>query len=352
MKNSSAENAARPREVGLRTRLHFSIYSSKAGFRLLQAQRRAARPFELLRRKRAASALSSRVAASGSTPLRIDPKLGYRWIEPGELPGIDTIVKSCTEAVTEARPHVQRLVDAAPGRFRIAFDFLGDERVAQRPELVDSMVTDELLDCVSDYLGAVPVLRRVAIGYSPGQPEEADEEEWGGSQLFHYDGEDDRQVKLFVLLSDVEDDRHGPLTFLPAAASARVSDALGGKPEGPAGSYMRAGPYTDEAVRQHASPDEFIQMTGKKGRALLLDTCATLHQGSRVKAGHERIVFMGAIQRYHLVHATPYNWFDSERFDPGTPQRMALSPPDPRERGFFFPDPLRGDHAINARGAG
>ncbi len=323
---------------------------------MLQAQRRAAAPFELLRRKRAAQALRARVAASAaastSGPLRIDPKLGYRWIEPGELPGIDTIVRSCGEAVDEARPHVQRLVDAAPGRFRIAFDFLGDERVARRPELVDSMVTDELLDCASDYLGAIPVLRRVAIGYSPGQPEDADEEEWGGSQLFHYDGEDDRQIKLFVLLSDVEDDRHGPLKFLPAEASERVSRALGGKPEGPAGSYMRAGPYSDEAVRQHASPDEFIEMTGKRGRALLLDTCATLHQGSRVKAGHERIVFMGALQRYHLVHATPYNWFDSERFDAGTVQHMALSPPDPRERGFFFPDPLRDDHATNARGAG
>ncbi|MEM8713268.1 MAG: hypothetical protein AAGG01_20170, partial [Planctomycetota bacterium] len=223
MKNQVTENAAAERQVGLKTRLHFSIYSSKAGFRLLQAQKRVARPFELLRRKRAAQALHAKVVASGATPLRIDPELGYRWIEPGELPGIDDIVRSCTEAIDEARPHVQRLVDSAPGRFRIAFDFLGDERVASRPELVDSMVTDELLDCVSDYLGAVPVLRRVAIGYSPGQPEEADEDEWGGSQLFHYDGEDDRQVKLFVLLSDVEDDRHGPLTFLPAAASRRVS---------------------------------------------------------------------------------------------------------------------------------
>lgn len=352
MKNPVIENAAAERQVGLKTRLHFSIYSSKAGFRLLQAQRRAAHPFELLRRKRAASALAAKVVASGAKPLRIDPKLGYRWIEPGELPGIDTIVESCTEAIGEARPHVQRLIDAAPGRFRIAFDFLGDDRVAGRPELVDSMVTDELLDCVSDYLGAVPVLRRVAIGYSPGQPEEADEEEWGGSQLFHYDGEDDRQIKLFVLLSDVEDDRHGPLTFLSAEASERVSHALGGKPEGPAGSYMRAGPYSDADVRKHAAPEEFIQMTGKRGRALLLDTCATLHQGSRVKAGHERIVFMGAVQRYHLVHATPYNWFDAERFAPGTPQRMALTPPDPRSRGFFFPDPLRGDHATNARGTG
>ena len=97
-----------------------------------------------------------------------------------------------------------------------AFDFLGDDRVNERPELVDAMVSDELLACASDYLGAVPVLRRVAIGYSPGQVDT--DHAWAGSQLFHYDGEDDRQVKRFVLLTDVEDERHGPLTFLSAAA--------------------------------------------------------------------------------------------------------------------------------------
>lgn len=348
MKNEVVQNASEKRRVGLRTRLHFSLYSNGAGFRALQAQRRLARPLAYVKRKRAAAAL---IARTPKAPL-IDPELGYRWIEPGELPGIDRLVESCTEAIGEARPHVQRLVDAAPGRFRIAFDFLGDERVARRPELVDAMVSDEVLASTSDYLGAIPVLRRVAIGYSPGQPEEADADEWGGSQLFHYDGEDDRQVKVFVLLSDVEDERHGPLTFLSAAASKRVAKALGDKPEGPIGSYMRAGPYTDEQVRAHADESEFVQMTGKRGRTLLLDTCATLHQGSRVKAGHERIVFMGAFQRYHLVHATPYNWFDASRYEPGTPQHMALSPPDPRPRGFFFPDPLAEDGATTQRGAG
>lgn len=348
MKNEVLEDAGRERRVGLRTRLHFSLYSSPVGFRALQAQRRMAHPLELVRRRRAAA----EVMRSAPGFPRIDPELGYRWIEPGELPGMDTLVDSCTAAIDDARPHVQRLVDAAPGRFRIAFDFLGDERVYERPELVDAMVSNELLASTADYLGAVPVLRRVAIGYSPGQPEDASPDDWGGSQLFHYDGEDDRQVKIFVLLSDVEDERHGPLTFLSAAVSRRVSTALGGKPEGPIGSYMRAGPYSDEQVRRHASPDEFLQMTGKRGRVLLLDTCATLHQGSRVRAGHERIVFMGAFQRFHLVHATPYNWFDASRFEPGTPQHLALTPPDPRPRGFFFPDPLREDGATHARGAG
>lgn len=345
--NDVLEDAGKKRRVGLRTRLHFSLYSSRAGFQLLKAQRRLAHPFELRRRKRAASELIERV---GTFP-KIDPDLGYRWIEPGELPGIDALVDSCTNAIDDARPHVERLVEAAPGRFRIAFDFLGDDRVQDRPELVDAMVSDEILASTSDYLGAVPVLRRVAIGYSPGH-EDSDDPEWGGSQLFHYDGEDDKQVKLFVLLTDVEDERHGPLTFVPAAESRRATRILGDGPRGPVGSYMRAGPFTDEQVREVVDPSQFLTMTGKRGRALLLDTCATLHQGSRVQHGHERIVFMGVLQRYHLVHATPYNWFDASRFEPGTPQHLALTPPDPRPRNFFFPDPLSDDAATVRRGAG
>lgn len=346
MPDQVVEDAYRPRRVGLRTRLHYSIYSSRAGFQLLKAQRCLAHPVELRRRRRAGQELIARLDAFP----RIDPALGYRWIEPGDLPGIDALVASCRGAIAEARPHVPRLVDTVPGRFRIAFDVLGDDRVHARPELVDAMVSDELLACAADYLGAVPVLRRIAIGYSPGNPSAADPA-WAGSQLIHFDGEDDRQIKLFVLLTDVVDERHGPLTFLPAAASREATRILGGRPLGPVGSYMRAGPYSDEQVRAVVDPSDFITMTGRRGRVLLLDTSSTLHQGSRVHHGHERIVFMGVLQRYHLVHATPSNWFDASRFAPGTPQRLALTPPDPRPRNYFFPDPLVAGAATERRGA-
>ncbi|MEM6674767.1 MAG: hypothetical protein AAF726_18110, partial [Planctomycetota bacterium] len=119
------EDASKPRKIGLRSRLHYSIYSRPAGFRLLQAQRRVARPVELRKRRRAGEELKARLP---NAP-QIDPELGYRWIEPGELPGIDDIVRSCSEVVQGARAHVDRLIDAVPGRFRIAFDFLGDDTV-------------------------------------------------------------------------------------------------------------------------------------------------------------------------------------------------------------------------------
>ena len=69
MTSQVMEDAYRPRRVGLRTRLHYSIYSSRAGFRLLKAQRHIAHPVELRRRKRAAAELKRKVGTS----LNIDP---------------------------------------------------------------------------------------------------------------------------------------------------------------------------------------------------------------------------------------------------------------------------------------
>ena len=345
MSTSVLRDATRARRVGLRTRLHFSLYGSELGFRGLKAWKRLRARGPLGER----AAVGEQLVECTGCPVRIDPELGYRWIEPGELPGLDRVLQSCDGVLEEARPHLDRLQREAPGRYRIAFDLLGDEGVARRPELVDAMVSDELLACASDYLGAVPVLRRVGVGYSPGQ-ELADDGSWAGSQLFHFDGEDDRQIKMFVLLTDVDDERDGPLTFLPAAASRDAVRRLGKRPLGPVGSYMRAGPYADADVRRVVDPSQLQTMTGKRGRVLLLDTSTTLHQGSRVHHGHERAVFMGVLQRYDLVHGTPHNWFDPGRFAPGTAQRLALTPPRPVTPNFYFPDPLAPRAATARRG--
>ncbi|MDB2576592.1 hypothetical protein N9Z54_05245 [Planctomycetota bacterium] len=347
MSSSALRDALRTREVGLRTRLHFSVYANKVGFRLLKGHRKLAHWGARRARAAAGKALIERTGC----PVKIDPELGYRWIEPGELPGMDALINSCDGVVEGARPHLPRLGAEAPGRYRIAFDLLGDDGLDQRPELVDAMVSDELLACASDYLGGVPLLRRVAVGHSPGH-EEPQGTTWAGSQLFHFDGEDDRQIKVFVLLTDVEDERDGPLTFLPAAASRDAVKKLGGRPVGPVGSYMRAGPYSDEAVREVVNPADLVTMTGKRGRVLLLDTSTTLHQGSRVHHGHERTVFMGVLQRFDLVHETPFNWIDPSRFADGSAQALALTPPRPIQRNFFFPDPLAESSATARRGAG
>ena len=123
MANPDPKDALRDHEVGLLTRLHFAVYGSELGFRLLKGHRKLS--FLGARRKRAAA--GRELIERTGCPVTIDPELGYRWVEPGELPGMDALIRSCDGVVEEARPHLPRLKAQAPGRYRIAFDLLGDD---------------------------------------------------------------------------------------------------------------------------------------------------------------------------------------------------------------------------------
>ena len=83
-----------------------------------------------------------------------------------------------------------------------------------------------------------------------------------------------------------------------------------------------------------------------------VQTGPTLHQGSRVHHGRERAVFMGVLQRFDLVHETPFNWIDPSRFPEGSAQSLALMPPRPVMRNYYFPDPLAEYSATVRRGVG
>ena len=110
------------------------------------------------------------------------------------------------------------------------------------------------------HLRMVPVLAGVTVLRSPyvaGPP--------SGSQLFDSDWEDVSQLKLFVHCSDVTSS-NGPLTALPAAAWARVKEALhyryGGR------GFRRA----DDEVLALVEPDQLRSFEGPEGTAVFVDT--------------------------------------------------------------------------------
>ena len=129
----------------------------------------------------------------------------------------------------------------------------------------------DLLDAIVSYMGTVPVLRSIQVFYSGTL-----EEEPTSSQLYHCDADDTRQVKIFVLCSDVGSD-NGPLTLLDAARSATVRRATG---------YHFNRRLTDEQVDGvlggPAHPEEVV---GGPGTLCLVDTSRCFHFGSRVVPG-------------------------------------------------------------------
>ncbi|MBV9413194.1 MAG: hypothetical protein JO148_16505 [Acidimicrobiia bacterium] len=176
---------------------------------------------------------------------------------------------------------------------RLRKDLAVGQRGDEKPYLLDRALTGldqssplmrfavdrRIVDPAAAYLGLVPKLTGITILASPHVPGPV-----SGSQLFHSDWEDVRQVKVFVHCSDVRDE-NGPLTAITAEASRRVKQALG---------YRYGGPefrIPDERVAPFLSPGETASFVGPAGSVTFIDTSSCLHLGSRVRAGaDERLV--------------------------------------------------------------
>jgi len=98
------------------------------------------------------------------------------------------------------------------------------------------------------------------------------------SQLWHYDHDDTKTIKLFAYLTDVSDDDDGPFTFLPAQVSSRF------------GFSIRSHRHDCE-VLSHVRPHEVVKMTGPRLSTFMVETSRCLHMGSRLKLGHSRLLY-------------------------------------------------------------
>lgn len=306
-------------------RLSSRVFHNPMGQRVLRWSRGGRAPLEWLLRMRAGRAFGP------DGTLDVDADLGYRRLGREEAPAIEALLARCDQRIRDVRPHLPRWTKAQPGRFQIAFDLLGDEHLDRWPEFLDLALDEKLLGAATRYLGSLPVLRRIALGYSPPSRDPP-----RGSQLFHFDGEDARQLKLFVALEDI-DAGSGPLTFHDAARSQRARIRLPRSRPDPPESRLH-GPYSDEEVERivQMPPQRF---EGPRGSALWLDTSRCLHFGSRVEPGRERLMLMVAYRRFPAIHETPFNVFDEGRFAGDPLRRASLRPPRARPRGWYFPRP-------------
>jgi hypothetical protein len=124
-----------------------------------------------------------------------------------------------------------------------------------------------LLRFVGDYLGGLPILMRINLLRS-----DNDELQDGSSQFYHIDPEDFRQVKLFLLVRDVDDDT-GPLHLVGARESELIQ--LGTN-------YRLANPrLTDVQVDANGGAGAVVRCTGRAGTMVFADTSRCFHMGSR-----------------------------------------------------------------------
>lgn len=132
-----------------------------------------------------------------------------------------------------------------------------------------------LLRLVGNYLDCFPILYRINLLRSSNEYIQD-----GSSQFFHLDPEDFRQVKVFILISDV-DENSGPLHLLSANATDEFRVQTG----------YRHSRLHDEEVFSVVGDGGLTRCSGPRGTMAIGDTSRCLHFGSR-PGNRERFVAM------------------------------------------------------------
>ncbi len=195
----------------------------------------------------------------------LDPDKGYQLIQSGSNPALDRLAQACAEIYRSYRESgaAEQEMARNPNK-RFLLGVLSGNEFLSHPALVADMVDRSLLDAAARYLGAVPRLEGAVLWWTP--PNESAD----SSQMWHIDELAQRQVKILLNCSDVDEDC-GPLHFLPAARSDELRRMM----------RHRRGRVDEQALMRLIDPAEVRAATGPAGSAVMLDSSRCLHFGSR-----------------------------------------------------------------------
>ena len=140
-------------------------------------------------------------------------------------------------------------------------------------ELRDFVSDPALYEIASQYLGCTPVVDLLAAWWTFPVGADADS---ASAQLYHFDLDRARWLKVFVYLTDV-DETNGPHAFI------RGSHRTVGK------KIWRDGRYSNEEVFSVYDPNEEVVFRGPRGTVIIEDTIG-FHKGIPASA-HHRFIF-------------------------------------------------------------
>lgn len=141
--------------------------------------------------------------------------------------------------------------------------------------------SEKMIAHAAEYLGEYPVLTNIDLVRS--DPRERDE--WLESQQLHLDVIDTRVFRVIVYITDV-DSNNGPFSFFPLS----VSEKMKKDKKLNYGAPLTSMNIEDSRLGDYSN-DDLIQVKGKSGSVLTVDTCNCFHYGSRAES-ESRCVLM------------------------------------------------------------
>jgi hypothetical protein len=242
------------------------------------------------------------LATLSRTDVDIPPQDGFLVVAPGRFPETEAIVR---DARTALAGYDTATPPAGKNRKRFLQNVLDSSALTLDSAIVRLALRDDVLSAVSRYLGTVPLLTTISVFHSDtvaGDPT--------SSQLYHCDGDDVTQVKIFVYCTDV-DMPSGPLTLLDAATTREVQRRTG---------YWYRHRLTDDQVKAAVGTPREHVILGPTGTAVFVDTSRCFHFGSRVAPGAPpRLATM-------IQYQTPYSFMLPAAAETAAPFRRLLAP--------------------------
>ena len=217
---------------------------------------------------------------------------GYRILPPGSIPEADEVIAHAN-AVIDSIGHDRLVSEFNPRHDTMARGFLPPEVKEAGSPYLRFALNPDVIEPISAYLGVVPIIFKFDVWYSP--PATA-EDSIRNAQLWHMDGDDLRQIKVWLHLNDIER-ASGPLTALSAAQSKAFADSIG---------YDTSVEYriTDEKMYAFADESELVRFEGPPGTVDVVDTSRCFHFGSRVDEGVPAL----ARRVMMIQYLTPYSF--------------------------------------------
>lgn len=200
------------------------------------------------------------------------------------------VLLSLPEETREAREAAFAMAEGRPAyrdNGSLEYPLIGRDIEARSPS-VELATSPLLLAPIVRYLGMLPVLlnifvtRAFATELRPDTP-----------HRFHLDPEDVISFKVFVHLTDVDEDC-GPMYVLPADATQTVLEAVG---------YRDIDKVSDEEVDRLVGWSSVVTSVGPPGTVGLGDTTRCLHCGGRPRAPGKPIRYV--LVFHYLLPTSP-----------------------------------------------
>ncbi|MFZ4404576.1 MAG: hypothetical protein ACOYOK_10790 [Pseudobdellovibrionaceae bacterium] len=104
---------------------------------------------------------------------------------------------------------------------RLSDEDIGDQVLSAANPMVQFAIQENILKIIGKYIGQTAFLEYVLLTLS--LPSEGD---FKSSQLWHFDRDETKMLKLFVYLTDVKETASGPFTFIDKKNSQKVKNSF------------------------------------------------------------------------------------------------------------------------------